>query len=114
MNQPRWSDKWTVLHVAAMVGAREVTRMLLQAGANTTLLDEDGRTAAQLANGYGFTVLSDTINMAPKHWFKHETHATNRNSSLDQVQHGGNCEVTLFKLLLNEVTLPHKHPSVTT
>ena len=84
MNQPRWSDKWTVLHVAAMVGAREVTGMLLQAGANTTLLDEEGRTAAQLAKGYGFIVLSDTINMAPKHWFNYETHASNRNSSQEQ------------------------------
>ena len=61
-----------MLHVAAMVGTREVTSMLLQAGANTALLDEQGRTAAKLASRYGFKSLAETINKSPKSLFKDE------------------------------------------
>jgi len=79
VNHPRWSDGWTVLHVAAMVGAKEVSCMLLQAGANTTLQDQQGVTAAQLAIKYGYKCIAETIKKSPKNLFKEEVALTKKN-----------------------------------
>jgi len=78
VNHPRWSDGWTVLHIAAMVGAKEVTSMLLNAGAKTTLENEQGNTAAQIALKYGYKCLSDTIKKSSKRLFKEETAITKK------------------------------------
>ena len=42
MNLARWSDGWTLLHLVAMVGASEVTTLLLNAGANSSIEDKNG------------------------------------------------------------------------
>lgn len=41
----------TVLHIAAMTGSTEAVRDLLQAGADTTLVDRQGRTAEESTSG---------------------------------------------------------------
>ncbi len=47
------NDGWTVLHVAALNGAVKCLPLLLEAGADPSTEEEDGRTAYDLAAEYG-------------------------------------------------------------
>lgn len=57
----RWTDGWTALHMAAMMGLEEVVLMLLQAGVNTKLEDEDGMTPSQVARQWRHSSVADII-----------------------------------------------------
>ena len=54
MNQQRWTDHWTVLHLASMLGHLGTLQILLEAGANTRMEDSQGRTPADIATRFGF------------------------------------------------------------
>lgn len=47
------NDGWTVLHVASLNGAIKCLPMLVEAGADPSTKEEDGRTAYDLAIEYG-------------------------------------------------------------
>ena len=49
VNQARWSDKWTALHLAAMMGLKTIVEMLLNSGADPKLETEEGFDASQVA-----------------------------------------------------------------
>eukprot|EP00091_Calanus_sinicus_P025620 TRINITY_DN9866_c0_g1_i1.p1 TRINITY_DN9866_c0_g1~~TRINITY_DN9866_c0_g1_i1.p1 ORF type:complete len:137 (-),score=13.52 TRINITY_DN9866_c0_g1_i1:40-450(-) len=51
VNQPRWSDGWTVLHVAAMVGAIEVTPCYFRQGQTLHFwMNREGQLISWLVN----------------------------------------------------------------
>ena len=61
VNQARWSDQWTALHIAAMMGLERIVDVLLSAGADTTMKTSDGLTASQIAVNCHFPGLGDRI-----------------------------------------------------
>ena len=62
MNKQRLGDEWSPLFVAAMLGRVEVVLLLVQAGADTTLMDSDQRTPDLVARQYGHHMVADIIN----------------------------------------------------
>ena len=62
MNKQRKGDDWTPLFVAAMLGRMEVVLLLVQAGADTRLMDTEERTADMVARQYGHHMVADIIN----------------------------------------------------
>lgn len=48
---PNQQDEWgnTALHIAAAAGRKEIIKKLLQAGASTSILNKENKTAAQCA-----------------------------------------------------------------
>ena len=62
MNKQRKGDDWSPLFVAAMLGRVEVTLQLLQAGADTRLVDSEEMTADMVARQYGHHMVADIIN----------------------------------------------------
>ena len=61
VDMQRWTDGWTALHMAAMMGLEEVALMLLQAGASTHLEDEEGMRPSQVARQWRHTSVADII-----------------------------------------------------
>lgn len=59
-------DGWTPLMVAADAGSADAVHMLLKAGANTTPVDNDGRSAADLALLKGQTRIALAIRQTEK------------------------------------------------
>jgi hypothetical protein len=51
-NCKRATDGWTPLHVAALLGRKDLVRALLAAGASATVTDHDGMTAEDWARRY--------------------------------------------------------------
>ena len=72
MNHARWSDGWTSLHLAAMLGVGDVIALLLDAGADASIRDTEGVFAADVATKYGFHDVADIIRRAPRENFKQE------------------------------------------
>ena len=62
MNKQRLGDEWSPLFVAAMLGRVEVVLLLVQAGADTSLMDSDQRTPDLVARQYGHHMVADIIN----------------------------------------------------
>ena len=62
VNKQRKGDDWSPLFVAAMLGRVEVTLQLLQAGADTRLVDSEEMTADMVARQYGHHMVADIIN----------------------------------------------------
>ena len=60
MNQRRWTDGWTALHLAAMLGAEATARRLLEAGASASLGDP-----AATAASFGFPAVAALCRAAP-------------------------------------------------
>ena len=60
MNQRRWTDGWTALHLAAMLGAEATARRLLEAGASASLGDP-----ANTAASFGFPAVAALCRAAP-------------------------------------------------
>jgi ankyrin repeat protein len=58
------SGRWTPLHVAAINGAEENARLLIQLGARVDAKDERGATPAQAARAKGFPALASLISRA--------------------------------------------------
>ena len=52
---------WTALIAASSLGHIEVVRSLIRAGANTLVVDDYGRTAAQYAEERGFVDVVDIL-----------------------------------------------------
>merc|ERR1739844_785457 len=48
INQARWSDEWTALHIAAMMGLERIVDLLLAAGADPAMKTSEGFTAAKV------------------------------------------------------------------
>ena len=61
VNKQRKGDDWTPLFVAAMLGRQEVALLLLQAGADTRITDNEDRTAEIVARQYGHHMVADAI-----------------------------------------------------
>ena len=72
VNQQRWTDGWTVLHLAAMFGNLQMVRMLLEAGANTTFRDCQGSSPGDVADKYGFREIASLCAGADVSKFKRE------------------------------------------
>ena len=72
MNQQRWRDGWTGLHLAAMLGHLDIVRILLRAGANSRLEDSQGRTPADIAARFGFPEVARECREADTKEFKRE------------------------------------------
>ena len=62
MNKQREGDGWTPLFIAAMLGRLDIATLLLQAGADSRLEDEEDRTAEMIAHQYGHHMVADIIN----------------------------------------------------
>ena len=62
MNKQRAGDGWTPLFIAAMLGRLDIATLLLQAGADSRLEDEEDRTAEMIAHQYGHHMVADIIN----------------------------------------------------
>ena len=67
MNQRRWTDGWTALHLAAMLGAEATARRLLEAGASASLGDP-----ANTAASFGFPAVAALCRAAPARRFRRE------------------------------------------
>ena len=67
VNQQRWTDGWTALHLAAMLGAEATARRLLEAGASTSLGDP-----ANTAASFGFPAVAALCRAAPARRFRRE------------------------------------------
>ena len=52
LNPVRKTDGWTPLHLAAMFGKCDVAHVLLEAGVDTSIKDDDGKTAEDVAKQY--------------------------------------------------------------
>ena len=72
VNQARWSDQWTALHIAAMMGLERIVDVLLSAGADTTMKTSDGLTASQIAVNCHFPGLGDRISRSNRTKIKKE------------------------------------------
>ena len=72
VNQQRWTDKWTALHLAAMLGNNETVEMLLSAGANSRMEDHLGQTPATVATRFGFPDIATKCEEARAEKFKRE------------------------------------------
>ena len=66
INQARWTDDWTALHIAAMMGAERIVDLLLAAGADPDKKTSEGFTAAKVAENSHFQRLRDKIRRADK------------------------------------------------
>lgn len=55
----------TALHLAAVVGARDIARKLLDHGADASMLDSDGRSAADIAEARGDRSLARLLRAKP-------------------------------------------------
>ena len=67
---------WTALHAAAFKGKEAVAKLLLQAGAKTTLQDENGQTPKGLADKANHTKLSTLLAEADKMGKQHSKKVT--------------------------------------
>ena len=54
INQARWLDGWSALHVSAMMGLEKVVDLLLKVGADPALVSSDGMNASQIAMKHNF------------------------------------------------------------
>ena len=72
VNQQRWSDGWTVTHVAAMAGDEATVRMLVEAGANTSLRDNEDRTPEVIAMRFRRKEIADICAGASSANFRRE------------------------------------------
>ena len=61
MNKQRKGDDWTPLFVAAMLGRLDVALLLLQAGADVRMMDNEDRTADMVARHFGHHMVADAI-----------------------------------------------------
>ena len=61
MNPRREGDGWTPLHLAAMFGKCDVTQVLLEAGASSSIKGSDGKTAEDVAKQYRHHCLADIL-----------------------------------------------------
>jgi len=66
VNQARWSDKWTALHLAAMMGLEKIVEMLLNSGADPKLETEEGFDASQMALNNHFPHIAKLIKSSKK------------------------------------------------
>jgi len=71
VNKQRKGDGWTPLFVAAMLGRLDIATLLLQAGADTRVEDEEDRTAEMIAHQYGHHMVADIIN-SPREKYRPE------------------------------------------
>ena len=69
VNSQRSEDAWTPLFLAAMLGRQETASLLLQAGADTSVLDNTGRTADMVARQFGQHSLADMI-LSPRNKYR--------------------------------------------
>ena len=72
INQARWSDDWTALHIAAMMGAERIVELLLAAGADPDKKTSEGFTAAKVAENCHFPRLRDKLRRSDKSKIKKE------------------------------------------
>ena len=70
MNPRREGDGWTPLHLAAMFGKCDVAQVLLEAGASSSIIGSDGKTAEDVAKQYRHHCLADILHrLAPMFLF---------------------------------------------
>ena len=90
-------DKWgeTPLMVAARNGSLGAARMLVvEAGVDTTLKDNDGKTAAQIAREEGHKEIAKFIkNYVPPDADAEQLFAAERDNLIDQMQHADEVHV---------------------
>ena len=72
MNQQRWTDRWTGLHLAAMLGQLGTVRTLVRAGANSRMEDSQGQTPADIATRFGFPEVARECCQANTEKFRRE------------------------------------------
>ena len=72
VNQQRWTDHWTALHLAAMLGHLGIVRILVRAGANSRMEDSQGQTPADIATRFGFPEVARECCEANTETFKRE------------------------------------------
>ena len=72
INQQRWTDGWTATHVAAMAGEADTVRMMVEAGANTSLRDNEDRTPEAIATRFRRQEIADICAGASSTNFRRE------------------------------------------
>ena len=72
INQQRWTDGWTAIHLAAMAGEADTVTMLVEAGANTSLRDTEDRTPEVIATRFGRREVADICAGASSAKFRRE------------------------------------------
>lgn len=86
VNQQRWSDGWTALHLAAMLGNENIVNILLEAGANSTLKDSEHKTPGDIAKEYSYLKIEKICATAPKCKFKRERQVRKEKTEINGVK----------------------------
>mgnify|MGYP001370236782 CR=1 FL=1 len=82
INQARWLDGWTALHVSAMMGLEKVVDLLLKAGADPALVSSDGMNASQIAMKHNFRKIAEKIRTC-KNKIKKEIQINKRENEME-------------------------------
>merc|ERR1712032_892888 len=84
INQARWLDGWSALHVSAMMGLEKVVDLLLKAGADPALVSLDGMNASQIAMKHNFRKIAEKIRTC-KNKIKKEIRINKRENEMENV-----------------------------
>ena len=87
MNQQRWTDQWTALHLAAMLGHLGVVQILVRAGANSRMEDSQGQTPADIATRFGFPGVARECCEANTETFRRERQIRRPDGEVAAVSH---------------------------
>ena len=102
INQQRWSDGWTVLHLAAIFGNIEVVKILLEAGANTKMVNSCNLTPADVARNFGYESIAKLCDNAPPAKFKRERQIhrviDNNNTSHEVLENESKTDLSLVHI----------------
>ena len=84
INQARWLDGWTALHVSAMMGLERVVDILLNAGADPVLASSDGMNASQIAMKHNYKKIAEKIRTC-KNRIKNESQIEKKENELENI-----------------------------
>ena len=85
INQSRWTDQWTALHIAAMMGQGKIVDMLLNAGADANLVTNEGFSAYRVAKNWHFNKIADKISKSCRKKVKQEKQIEKKVNEMENV-----------------------------